>query len=227
MADVLEAPVVGVKILKLANDGRRLRSAAVNADWPFSPRGYRSARGFFFWSFPPAWLPLVRPMHADEVIAIVRVLPADTPCLSSVEPVGNPTWPRYMDDLPLDADAMCARNMVAVARAVAIDCIVLHPQHYAVLDAIDRYAPVVVPKTFADRPITVSPAAWSITDHMTVSVWSEYETASVTRYRDGHGWWPCQLWWEHRETRNTVMRAVDDALRGIEHNRRLWREFDE
>ncbi|GIW60017.1 MAG: hypothetical protein KatS3mg087_1083 [Patescibacteria group bacterium] len=76
---IIEAPVVGAKVLRISDRGY-LRSPAVRTDdWPFSPRGYFSPRGFFFWAFPPVILDVAYPLAPGYALAIVQVLPHDAP----------------------------------------------------------------------------------------------------------------------------------------------------
>ncbi|GIW60023.1 MAG: hypothetical protein KatS3mg087_1089 [Patescibacteria group bacterium] len=217
MSDAIEAPVVGAKVLGVS--GRRLVSPVAIAHWPVSLRGYRSARGFFFWAFPTAWLSLARPMHSDEILAIVRVLPHDTPGLTCIEPAGQPTWPSYAPTIPPGADCVVARNMVGIARAIQIDHIILHPAYSA---PVGDYGRLVIPDNYSDRPIEVSANSWRVRSAL-LPMRGNYETVDFSRYdEDAHCWRPSELRWHDAETRDKVQNLMSETLAAPEASRRWW-----
>ncbi|GIW60012.1 MAG: hypothetical protein KatS3mg087_1078 [Patescibacteria group bacterium] len=125
MTESLEAPVVGAKVLRISDRGYLQSPAVATGEWPVSPRGYRSPRGFFFWAFPRILLDCAYPLSVGYAVAVIRVLPHDTPGLRTITPTVPVRWPHYAPTVPRDADCVVARNMVGIARAVRIEQVIV------------------------------------------------------------------------------------------------------
>ncbi|GIW60013.1 MAG: hypothetical protein KatS3mg087_1079 [Patescibacteria group bacterium] len=180
---------------------------------------------FFFWAFPTAWLDLAHPMDPDEILAIIRVLPHETPGLAAIEPSGQPTWPKYMPAIPEDADAICARNFVAIARAIEIQQIVLHPERHS---PPKGYGRTIRPESYAERPIAVTASSWSVSAHTSISVWAEYESVRVSRYcADKREWISVRFPWHQPDARERTVAAVAETLATLEEFQRRWCECSE
>ncbi|GIW60003.1 MAG: hypothetical protein KatS3mg087_1069 [Patescibacteria group bacterium] len=140
----IEAPVTGVKVFRVTDCGL-LQSPYAYCIWPAVNSGYCSTRGFFFWAFPNEWHNYLAPPRG-AVLAVVKVLPSKTRRLISVDPFGvTQKWPNYLPELPKRVDAVCARNLVGIARAIRIELLIGRANDFdgsQLQRKLEQYAPL-------------------------------------------------------------------------------------
>ncbi|GIV51299.1 MAG: hypothetical protein KatS3mg038_1820 [Candidatus Kapaibacterium sp.] len=129
---MLEAEVRGCKVLtveRLPPHKFMLTSPLARSPWePRRPPEYRARYGIYLWSLPASLLDAYEymlPMDVSDVIAMMRVVPS---CAEQLELVPAITLarPNYIEFR--GADVLYHRNMVAIARAVRIERLILHPE---------------------------------------------------------------------------------------------------
>ncbi|GIV52041.1 MAG: hypothetical protein KatS3mg038_2562 [Candidatus Kapaibacterium sp.] len=128
---MLEAEVRGCKVLtveRLPPHKFMLTSPLARSPWdPRRPPEYRARYGIYLWS-PPASLldawQYMRPSDQHHVIAVMRVVPRRKRQLE-LEPVRSISSVRHVHFGA--ADVLWHRNYVAIARAVRIERLIVHP----------------------------------------------------------------------------------------------------
>ncbi|GIW60010.1 MAG: hypothetical protein KatS3mg087_1076 [Patescibacteria group bacterium] len=219
MTDPIEAPVVGVKYFSVWRDDGFLVSHSVRLAWPPArPPRYVSRRGFFFWAFPLPWLPYASPsvppsMTAVAAVATVRVLPHDTAQCCRIDSIGN-HWPDYAPQIPRGVDAVCARNMVGIARAIEILDIRLISAsgiESSLLDAMRRhYGVPVSPARWDDVPrLEISDLWWEFWDCTgALRVYADYWVVTRCHPRERRSWGDHDAReFAHRAVRETITKG--------------------
>ncbi|GIV50804.1 MAG: hypothetical protein KatS3mg038_1325 [Candidatus Kapaibacterium sp.] len=130
---MLEAEVRGLKVLKAYRLAPKYTTIALTSPYakslwmPHEPPEYRARHGIYLWAMPTvlldAWQYMC-PTHGRDVIAIMRVVPS---CDEQLElgPLSNLPHPNYVQFR--GADVLYHRNYVAIARAVRIERLIVHP----------------------------------------------------------------------------------------------------
>ncbi|GIV51932.1 MAG: hypothetical protein KatS3mg038_2453 [Candidatus Kapaibacterium sp.] len=187
---MLTAEVRGVKVLEVYRlpppwELLTLASPLAQSRWePRRPPEYRARHGIYFWALPTllldAW-EYMRPVDRYYVVALVRAVPRRRRQLE-LEPVRSICEPRRIDFG--GADVLWHRNYVAIARAVRIERLIVHPDAPGeVVTLCHRYG----------VPVHVSQC-----DAIT-SLRSGHGTRQDATCRAIHGACDCQSTWSHRE----------------------------
>ncbi|GIV52609.1 MAG: hypothetical protein KatS3mg038_3130 [Candidatus Kapaibacterium sp.] len=130
---MLTAEVRGIKVLevyRLPPPGELLTLASPLAQSRWDPRRppeYRARHGIYLWSLPASLLDAwqyMQPSVQHHVIAMMRAVPRRRWQLE-LEPVRSICEPRRIDFG--GADVLWHRNYVAIARAVRIERLIVHP----------------------------------------------------------------------------------------------------
>ncbi|GIV52227.1 MAG: hypothetical protein KatS3mg038_2748 [Candidatus Kapaibacterium sp.] len=128
-ADVREFKVLEVYRLPPPWELLTLASPLVKSRWePRRPPEYRARYGIYLWSLPASLLDAwqyMRPSDQHHVIAVMRVVPRRKRQLE-LEPVRSISSVRHVHFGA--ADVLWHRNYVAIARAVRIERLILHPE---------------------------------------------------------------------------------------------------
>ncbi|GIV50744.1 MAG: hypothetical protein KatS3mg038_1265 [Candidatus Kapaibacterium sp.] len=130
---MLTAEVRGLKVLEVYQlpppwETLTLASPLAKSRWePRRPPEYRARYGIYLWSLPASLLDAwqyMRPSDQHHVIAMMRVVARRRRQLE-LEPVRSICEPRRIDFG--GADVLWHRNYVAIARAVRIERLIVHP----------------------------------------------------------------------------------------------------
>ncbi|GIW60021.1 MAG: hypothetical protein KatS3mg087_1087 [Patescibacteria group bacterium] len=174
---MLEATVRAVKILDVLPPGE-LCSPRAGIIWP-TATAYSSARGFFCWALPPSWYSRIVPLRPRSAAVILRVLPHETRG-QPIEPPPDTAlrWPDYVSEIPAEADVIVARNLVAVARAVAIERVIVRGEDY--WPRLAQYAPVSICNRTPFPRAYVDDDSWLIqTDDYVTVLCGGYDSVAI------------------------------------------------
>lgn len=203
--DSLAAPVSGVKVLEICWDC--LSSPVVNTRWPPAP-AYCAQNGIFFWALPKRWSEYLWISFPFSVVALVEVVPETDSCCQLSPALPNLTWPEYAPRIPPGADAICAHNMVAVARCLRIQKLVVSGSLTdSRLERLSEYAPLQLPYSGYPR-LEVWVSGWRWFDELGRLIVDSGD--QYVRLFAKHNF--LTLDWRDRRTRGQVDEIVQEIL---------------